>query len=81
MQNDQKISRELKNLADYIDKRLKEITDTDDYSFSLVIFNPIQGERLNYISNHNRKEVAAVWKTLITAWDKGMLDIPTHEIN
>lgn len=81
MRNDRKISKKLQSMADYIDERLKEITGTDIYSFSLVIFNPIGGERMNYISTHKRSEVIKVWKTLIDAWEnKNMPDVPTHKI-
>jgi len=81
MRNDQKISIELKSIANNVKERLQNITQSDDYQFSIVIFNPIEGERLNYISNCDRADVIHVWETLIKAWDNGMPDIKTHDIN
>lgn len=80
MRNDEKISKELQTIAKQIENKLKHITETDDYSFSLVIFSPVQGERLNYISSCERGLVIEVWKMLIKGWEKGMPDIPTHEL-
>ena len=50
MENQEKISRDLENLARIVECRLFEITN-ERYGFSLVVFNREPGERLNYISN------------------------------
>ena len=74
MENQEKISRDLENLARIVECRLFEITN-ERYGFSLVVFNREPGERLNYISNCHRAEVITAWDELLKAWLNGMPDI------
>jgi len=80
MKNQEKISVALPQLAEAIESLVFELTG-EKYAFSLCIFNLKANERMNYISNCKREDVVKAWTELLKAWEKGMPDIPSHEIN
>lgn len=77
---DKKVSESLQEIANEIMARLEQVAG-QKMQFSLVVFNAEAGSRLNYVSNCDRKDVAAAWLALVEGWHLGMPDIPAHKIN
>lgn len=77
---DMAISENMQALAGSLSSLLEEIAGKP-MGFSLVVFNAKPGSRLNYVSNCDRQEVYNALKSLITGWEAGMPDIPSHEIH
>jgi hypothetical protein len=77
---DEKVSFELKDIAEKIDDKLESVAG-QKMGFSLVVFNVESESRLNYVSNCNRQDVIKVYKTLLEGWEKGMPDIKAHEVS
>jgi len=76
---DKIVSENLKDIADDLTLKLKDLTG-EDMQFSLCVFNPVAGSRINYISNCRRDDVANCWRSMLRGWDDGMPDIPAHEL-
>lgn len=76
---DRRISQQLRQIADELDKRLEE-TAGEHKLFSLVVFQSEPGSRMNYISNARREDVIHAMQSLLQGWNAGMPDIPAHEI-
>ncbi len=71
------VSLELQTIAQEIDARLAGIAGRR-VGFSLVVYTD---GRLQYVSNStDRAEIASVLRALLAGWDKGMPDVPAHEI-
>ena len=73
------VSKNLQHLARLISGQLKNMTG-ERLGFSLVVFNNEPGERVNYVSNCDRADVAAALRELLEHWEKGMPDIPAHKV-
>lgn len=71
------VSRHLQTIADEINNRLAELVG-HKVAFSLFVWTD---GRSNYISNADRKEVAAVMVEHLKGWQQGIPDIPSHQIN
>ena len=76
---DMAISKSMQDLAKELHDRLEGIAGKP-MGFSLVVFNAEAGSRLNYVSNCDRQEVYSALKSLISGWEAGMPDIPSHKI-
>ena len=76
---DRKVSEQLRQIADELDKRLEDVAG-QRMSFSLIVINAEPGSRMNYVANCNRDDVANALSSLLAGWGKGMPDIPAHEI-
>ncbi len=74
------VSKNLQHLARLISGQLKNMTG-ERLGFSLVVFNNEPGERVNYVSNCDRADVAAALRELLEHWEKGMPDIPAHQVD
>lgn len=77
---DHKVSKRLKELGQRLDIEIEKMAG-QRMTFALLIFNPIPGQRMNYISNGPREEMQQAIKSLIQGWEQGMPDIPAHEID
>lgn len=77
---DQEISRGLPDLAALIKAELEKLSGRN-MGFALVVFNTEVGSRMNYVSNCDRNEVVGAFKSMLTKWEAGMPDIPSHEIH
>ena len=76
---DMAISENMQALAGSLSDLLEEIAGKP-MGFSLVVFNAEAGSRLNYVSNCDRQEVYSALKSLISGWEAGMPNIPSHKI-
>lgn len=71
------VSLALQTIAQEIDVRLADIAGRR-VGFSLVVYTD---GRLQYVSNStDRAEIAAVLRKLLAGWEKGMPNVPAHEI-
>jgi len=77
---DRKISEQLRDIADELDKRLKDVGG-QPMKFSLLIFQTEQNSRMSYISNCVRDDVAEAMKLLLRGWEDGMPDVEAHKYN
>jgi len=80
MSADKKISVAMKKIAKHLDEYLEEIAG-ERMAFSLVVFNVEPNSRMSYVSNCKREEAHAALKSLVMGWEKGMPDIPAHELD
>lgn len=71
-----KISRELQNIAGRLRKDIEQVAGQPG-AFSLFVWT--EG-RSNYISTADRETVIAVLEEHIKGWKAGMPDIPAHEV-
>jgi len=78
MTPEEKVSVELRAIADELTKRIEDVAG-QHMNFSLLIFHTKPGSRMSYISNTKREDVVAAMKSLLDGWGKGMPDIPAHE--
>lgn len=76
---DMAVSRELQVIAQEISDRLEQVAG-ERMGFSLLVFNAVDGSRMNYVSNCNRKDVHAALASLLKKWEEGMPDVPGHEV-
>lgn len=77
MTPEEKVSTELRDIADELTKRLEEVAG-QHMNFSLLVFHTKPGSRMNYISNTKREDVVYAMKSLLKGWEEGMPDIPAH---
>ena len=79
MNADRKISVAMQKIAKQLEEHLESIAG-ERMGFSLVVFNVVENSRMNYVSNCDRREVQSALKDLLEGWEKGMPDIPAHEV-
>ena len=77
---DRKVSVHLRAIAAGIDQALTKVAG-QPMGFCLVVFNAEQASRTNYVSNCERNAVMEAMKELIEEWEKGLPDIPAHELH
>ena len=77
---DHKISKKLQKFAKNLEPQIEEMAGKP-VGFALLIFSPVAGERMSYISNCNRKQMQQALKSLLAGWEAAMPDIPAHKIN
>lgn len=71
------VSKDLQGLASQIDERLESVAG-EKIGFSLFVWTK---GRAQYISNTtDRKEIKTAILAIIDGWDKGMPNIPAHEV-
>ena len=77
---DRAVSEAMQGIAKTQSDHLEDIGGKP-MGFSLVVFNAEAGSRMNYVSNCDRQEVYNALKSLISGWEAGMPDIPSHKIS
>lgn len=70
------VSRNLQAIARDLDEVLERAAG-ERVAFSLIVWTP---ERVNYIGNGNREQVAAGMREFLAKWEAGGADVPAHEI-
>ena len=80
MSPEQKISRDLKDIFAELVEAVNKSAGTN-MGVTMCVFQTKPGARMNYISNLDRKDVLACYKSLVSAWEDGMPDIPYHKLN
>ena len=80
MTPEEKVSEKLRQLMEPLEKEINEIAGTR-MGISLLIWNNTPDNRMSYIANVRREDVALALKSLLKGWEKGMPDIAAHEIN
>jgi len=79
MNPDIAVSKELQTIAREINDRLEAVAG-QNMGFSLLVFQAVEGSRMNYVSNCNRQDVYNALSSLLKGWEKGMPDIKAHEV-
>ncbi len=74
------VSKQLQEIFAKLESEVEAIAG-QKMLMSLCVFNSEPGSRINYISNGQRKDVAAAWMSMVKGWGEGMPDIPAHEFN
>lgn len=62
-----------------LDSRLEAVAG-QPMGFSLLIFQSVEGSRMNYVSNCDRDDVIQAMRSLLKGWEDGMPDIPGHKV-
>ena len=70
------VSRNLQAIARELDEALERAAG-ERVAFSLIVWTP---ERVNYVGNGDREQVAAGMRELVAKREAGMADVPAHEI-
>jgi len=71
------VSQQLQALARKLEDDIERIAG-QKIGFSLFVYTP---ERMNYISNVDRKDAERCLETLLESWKGGMPDIPAHKVS
>lgn len=77
---DRKVSKKLRDFAKTLGPQIEEMAG-QPMGFALLIFSPVEGERMSYISNCDRAQMHQALKSLIIGWEAGMPDIPAHKVD
>lgn len=76
---DRRVSERLQELGKSLDAQIEEMAG-ERLGFVLLVFSPVAGERMNYISNCPRPEMQNAMASLLKGWQSGMPDVPAHEV-
>lgn len=74
------VSKQLQEIFKKLESEIEELAE-QKMVISLCVFNSEPGSRINYISNGDRKDVAAAWMSMVKGWGEGMPDIPSHDFS
>ncbi len=72
-----KLSKSLKQIADNLEKDILEKSG-EKLGFTLMVFTE---DRAQYISNVDRQVSVEQIKNMLDYWEKGMPDVPAHDIS
>lgn len=71
-----KVSRELRELCNTVDDRLRQIAG-ERVGFSLIVYT---APRASYMSSVEREQAVKAIKELLDYWESGGPDVPAHEV-